>query len=128
MSPLPCALEGRERRRGREDAQRAAWPAPLRGAEERRVRGRVLRLRGLHPRLISTAPSGQWHEGVLHFAAARTNLTPLRFFRIVKFRSASSPSTQKRGGRAWRSSLSFRLATVQAAFLANPWRCSVASP
>src|SRR5436309_779201 len=29
----------------------------LRGAEERRVRGRVLR--GLHPRLISTAPSGQ---------------------------------------------------------------------
>src|SRR5204862_2810645 len=23
-------------------------------------------LRGLYPRLISTAPSGQWHEGVLH--------------------------------------------------------------
>src|SRR5438876_8928593 len=33
-------------------------------------------LRGLHPRLISAAPAGQWHEGVLHFLDISSSSTP----------------------------------------------------
>src|SRR5947208_4515309 len=68
---------------------------PTGGAEERRGRGRVLR--GLHPRLISTAPSGHWHEGGLHFLDSPLGEEPRGF------------SLSRLGGM-WRTERSFYMA------------------
>ena len=62
LSPAPRRGAGEG---GGEDAKREGWPAPRRGAGESRVRGRVLR--GSHPRLISTAPSGLRGKGIREF-------------------------------------------------------------
>src|SRR5439155_3129151 len=59
-SPLrPGGVREKTWERRRSASGMAGTPLGCRGEKSE---GCVLRLRGSHPRLMSTAPSGQWHE------------------------------------------------------------------
>src|SRR2546430_5612400 len=63
-SPLrPGGAREKQGERRRSASSAACTPLGCRGG---RGEGRVLRR--LHPRLISTAPAGQWHQEVFHFS------------------------------------------------------------